>query len=639
MPIREKEHNISKQLTWLFWIFIAGFLLQALIHLGESYYNAQLDKKIENAQIEGIVGSEIIFHIKQIKQQYYQITSILKPETRQLLTKEVDKEIEKVHLLINVLENGGSFSQELKLNLPDNDNVINVLYYRPETESDYNILSISVKPKLQKIRIQFDKTNLLLDQANNLLEKNSRLITRQLAVIQKNIKNVDPLFVRLLENTNRIHYQQQNRLKALKASVAEQKSYFKAGQYFIIGLILLVGLLFFILISRQIHDMAEALQTEKNKALAATESKSIFLANMSHEIRTPLNAITGFINILKEQENNPDKLQYLKTIDKSSQSLLGIINDILDFSKVESNKLEFDFIDFDPQDSFSSVADLFKAKCSEKNILLVVDMDPDLPNSLHSDPLRIKQVLSNLLSNAVKFTDPGKTIKLEIKYSRPNQELFVAVIDEGIGIPKEKQNTIFEAFSQAETNTTRKYGGTGLGLAISSLLIELLGGRLALQSEEGQGSKFYFTLPIQEGDKIQASADNSVNTLSYHGKLLLVEDNKTNQMLMGAIFKKMGVDYDLAEDGLLAVEAYRNHSYNLILMDENMPNMSGSEAARQIRELEAVGGKPHTPIVALTANAMKGDRERFLNAGMDDYLSKPLKIPELNRILKKFLNS
>ncbi len=462
------------------------------------------------------------------------------------------------------------------------------------------------------------------------------MVSNHLARIQKITKNTNPLFIRLIETSNRINYHQQNELAKLEAGIAEQKFYFKVIQYASIVALLLLVIYFARFVSLQIHDMAEHIEDQKDKALAATESKSIFLANMSHEIRTPLNAITGFIKLLKEQENDPNKINYLKTIDNSSQSLLGIINDILDFSKIESNKIEFDFIDFDPRDSFNSVADLFKAKCSEKNILLEVIINHEMPPALYSDPLRIKQVISNLLSNAVKFSTPGKTIRLEINYDRKYDELNVSVIDQGVGISYEKQQKIFDAFSQAESNTTRQYGGTGLGLAISSLLVQFLGGHLKVDSEPNKGSKFFFTIPVTEGKPIKKASGAIVNNPEIKGKLLLVEDNKTNQMLMGAILKKMNLEFDLAEDGNEAVEAFQDNRYDLILMDENMPNMSGSQATHVIRQIEQETGA-HVPIIALTANAMKGDRERFLKSGMDDYLSKPLQIPELNRVLQKYL--
>lgn len=630
---------ITKLLSMLFWIFLIGFALQAAIHMAQTHYSEKLDREIQNAQIQGILGGEIISHIQEVEKSYYALTNQLKPKTRALITKEVEVHIDEINNLINVLEHGGVFTQQLQLNLPDKDNVINTWTYNPTKQQAYDILRIDVVPKLNAILEQFDKTNALLDVAYDMLENNSELFTQQLEKIQHDIKRTNPLFIRLLENTNRIHYQQQNYLKQLEEDVEEQKFGFKIVQYASIVFLLLLSLVLFKVISRHIDKMTQALQVQKDKALAATESKSQFLANMSHEIRTPLNAITGFINLLKQQESEPTKVKYLNTIDNSSQSLLGIINDILDFSKIESNKLEFDLIDFDPHESFSSVADLFKAKCSEKNILLHVNIDKEMPQSLHSDPLRIKQVISNLLSNAVKFSEEGKEITLDIKYNRAYQELSVVVVDQGIGISEEQQGKIFEAFSQAEANTTRQFGGTGLGLAICSLLVELLGGHLDVESELGVGSRFSFSLPIKEGQPINKASTTVKHTAEISGRVLLVEDNATNQLLMGAILKKMQIQYDLAKDGLEAVTAFEEHNYDLILMDENMPNMSGSQATQKIRELEMESNLGHTPIVALTANAMKGDRERFIQAGMDDYLSKPLQIPELNRVIQEYLSS
>lgn len=630
---------ITKLLSMLFWIFLIGFALQAAIHMAQTHYSEKLDREIQNAQIQGILGGEIISHIQEVEKSYYALTNQLKPKTRALITKEVEVHIDEINKLINVLEHGGVFTQQLQLNLPDKDNVINTWTYNPTKQQAYDILRIDVVPKLNAILEQFDKTNALLDVAYDMLENNSELFTQQLEKIQHDIKRTNPLFIRLLENTNRIHYQQQNYLKQLEEDVEEQKFGFKIVQYASIVFLLLLSLVLFKVISRHIDKMTQALQVQKDKALAATESKSQFLANMSHEIRTPLNAITGFINLLKQQESEPTKVKYLNTIDNSSQSLLGIINDILDFSKIESNKLEFDLIDFDPHESFSSVADLFKAKCSEKNILLHVNIDKEMPQSLHSDPLRIKQVISNLLSNAVKFSEEGKEITLDIKYNRAYQELSVVVVDQGIGISEEQQGKIFEAFSQAEANTTRQFGGTGLGLAICSLLVELLGGHLDVESELGVGSRFSFSLPIKEGQPINKASTTVKHTAEISGRVLLVEDNATNQLLMGAILKKMQIQYDLAKDGLEAVTAFEERKYDLILMDENMPNMSGSQATQKIRELEMESNLGHTPIVALTANAMKGDRERFIQAGMDDYLSKPLQIPELNRVIQEYLSS
>jgi len=633
---KNSPFNISKRLKQLFWIFLIGFAAQAVINYVQNYYSDRLDAEIDNAQIQGILGDEIIQRISEIERNYYKLVNQINPNTRYLTLKEVDKDIDEVIKLINVLEKGGTFEQELSLNLPDIDNVINNWSFTPIANQPYNILRIDAIPKLNAIRKQFDTTNLLLDEIHHLMGQDSPKLTDQMQTVLQSIKRTDPLFVRIQENINRIHYQHQNHLRQLKADIKQQKSIFIAFQYISIALLLMLGWIMFKFITRHIGALAHDLQEEKDKALAATESKSFFLANMSHEIRTPLNAITGFISLLKQQEKEPTKLKYLTTIDHSSQSLIGIINDILDYSKIESNKLEFDLIDFDPHEAFNSVADLFKAKCSEKNILMHVSIDPEMPHSIHADPLRIKQVVSNLLSNAVKFTPTGKQINLVINFDNVQNELTISVEDQGIGISPEHQARIFEAFSQAETHTTRKYGGTGLGLAISSLLIGLMGGRISLESESQKGSRFFFKIPVNEGKPIQKVSDKFEHHGELSGTVLLVEDNATNQLLMGAILKKMGLEFNIAKDGIEAVTAYQQKTYDLILMDENMPNMSGSEATQKIREIEAETLK-HTPIIALTANAMKGDRERFIGAGMNDHLSKPIQIPELNRVIGQYL--
>ncbi|MFT5660947.1 MAG: PAS domain S-box-containing protein [Sulfurimonas sp.] len=372
----------------------------------------------------------------------------------------------------------------------------------------------------------------------------------------------------------------------------------------------------------------------KEKAEFSTNAKSEFLANMSHEIRTPMNAIMGFIGILKKEETDTKKLQYLETIDSSSKSLTNIINDILDFTKIESGRLAIEYIDFNPQVELKSIEDLFKVKCEEKSINLSIKLR-ELPIFLNGDILRLKQVLNNLLSNAIKFTQSNKKITLDVSYD--NNHLFVSVKDEGIGISEEYQEKIFESFSQADNSTTRKYGGTGLGLSISYNLIQLMGGELKVRSNLDSGSEFYFSLPLKTGKVIENRISTKKDIDFTHRKLLLVEDNKPNQLFMKVILKKMSINFNIANDGLEAIEAFKNNKYDVILMDENMPNMNGVEATKNILGIEKEQGLKHTPIIALTANALKGDREKFLEAGMDEYLTKPIDKNMLSEMLDKVL--
>ena len=382
------------------------------------------------------------------------------------------------------------------------------------------------------------------------------------------------------------------------------------------------------------------LEIEKNKAQRFAQAKSIFLANMSHEIRTPLNSILGFITLLKDEELNASARNYVNIIEKSSKNLLNIINDILDLSKIEEGKVSIEEVEFNLDDEIESIVQLFYSIVHEKNITLKINKI-NTNHNIISDPTRIKQIITNLISNAIKFTPNDKKVELNIVYEPKDSTLSVSVIDEGIGIEKKQLEKIFEAFAQADDSTTRKYGGTGLGLSISSSLVKLLGGELKVESEVNKGSKFYFTIPVKEGNDfpIEVSKQKIV-TVEFDYKVLLVEDNKANQMFMKVVLRKLGLHIDIANDGLEAIEMYKNNykKYDLILMDENMPNMLGTDATKEIRKFEKENNISHIYIIALTANALTGDREKFIKAGMDEYLSKPLDIEKLKEILRKLKN-
>jgi len=382
-----------------------------------------------------------------------------------------------------------------------------------------------------------------------------------------------------------------------------------------------------------IESQIEIANKERDKAVKASKSKSEFLANMSHEIRTPLNAINGFIELLQESELDKKKQEYLKIVNNSSNNLLSIINDILDFSKIESGQLLIDKIDFDPSKEFDLLVKSFESQFKEKDIGFITKTT-NLPKGLNADLLRIQQVINNLLSNAYKFTNKNNNVYLEILYQ--DSFLKVLVKDEGVGISEEYQKKIFDSFSQEDSSTTRKYGGTGLGLSISYNLVKLMDGVLEVESKIGIGSTFHFTIPVSSNhNKMKKNVIS--NDILFKGNILLAEDNKANQMFMKVILKKLGLDFDIANDGIEAVKMFKKNHYDLILMDENMPNMSGTEATKAILDLEKSIELEHTPIVALTANSLVGDKERFLEAGMDEYLSKPLKKDNLIEVLEKFI--
>ncbi len=388
---------------------------------------------------------------------------------------------------------------------------------------------------------------------------------------------------------------------------------------------------------KQLLKINHLLQFAKKESEYASLQKSRFLANMSHEIRTPLNAITGFISLLRDKETDIEKLKYLKIICNSSDQLLKIINDILDFSKIESGKVELTPINFYPFEDLIITGELFKAKASESGILLKIKYNKNMPKILYGDLVKIKQILSNLLSNAIKFAPKNSIVKCIIWYDKAGR-LNIRIKDYGIGISKEKQESIFESFSQAEDSIVREYGGTGLGLAISAKLTQILEGRLTVDSEEGKGSVFTLSVALPLGEvEEETNPVLSNRHLSVDGHILIVEDNETNSMFLGITLSNEGMTYDVAYNGVDAVEKFKAQHYDLILMDENMPKLSGSSATKIIRKIEKEEKLKHTPIISLTANAFNGDRERFLKAGMDDYISKPVEPDNLIQLIRNFI--
>lgn len=394
----------------------------------------------------------------------------------------------------------------------------------------------------------------------------------------------------------------------------------------------------------------EAQLTEaKDAAERSARAKEEFLANMSHEIRTPMNAMLGFAKLLQETPLNETQMDYLAAIDLSGEALLAIINDILDLSKIEAGQLRFESKAFSIRESLKSLQRIFKAKIDEKGLSLTTLIGPGVPDILIGDQIRLNQILMNLVGNAIKFTEEGQ-IDIEVKSIEESEEqvhLLFEVTDTGIGIPEEKQLSIFKSFTQASGETTRKYGGTGLGLTICKRIVELQGGRIGVHSEPGEGASFYFELnflaPSSEDLQNHLSKDHQVqaNTSSQSElnfsqlRILVAEDNPMNQLLVRRILEGMEIPYELAQTGLQALELVKLETFDLVLMDIQMPEMDGYEATRSIRQLPAPKGE--IPIIALTAHAFAEEKAKCLTVGMNDFLPKPFQPDQLRQKLRQLL--
>jgi signal transduction histidine kinase/DNA-binding response OmpR family regulator len=504
---------------------------------------------------------------------------------------------------------------------------------------------------LQKIsdddssEIYIDRLDLLVHEKLN----NSKIINDQRRYYVQGSSDSAEFINRSLELNDSIrvvtHQIENSRQKLLlKSTLTTEKSGRKAlySGTLLIVIVLFCGIILFLIIINRIvkqHGLIQKLDVSEKKVRESVRIKELFIANMSHEIRTPMNAIVGFTNLLQKRELDEESKGYVKTIQQSSEALLAIINNVLDLSKIEADMMHIDSYPFSLSGLFGSVVTMFKSRFEEKGIKVLVETQESLPDILDGDPARLTQILMNLIGNALKFTNRGSVI---IKISNEGMtgdyiQVGILVQDTGIGIQRDKLPFIFDRFRQAEDSITRKYGGTGLGLAIVEDLVTIQKGSISVESEPGKGTSFKLIIPykLSTGDfrteRVDLTTANRLVNLSGI-EILVVEDNEINKLLLTQLFKNWEVKYDVTGNGKQAIEKLKNKHYSIILMDIQMPVMDGYTATREIRE--NLGLK--TPIIAMTAHAMQGEREKCLGYGMNDYIAKPIHEVKLQDLIVRY---
>lgn len=605
----------------------------------------RLRAQLANEAARLFVGEEIVRGIQGLEKDIYSMSAATSPVSHRRVLGQIDAKLAKLRHDLGVLEQGGTVTRTVSLNLSGLDEMVREATYVPTPEARAFVMeTIEITPLLDQVRDKALRLDALIDRRQDCMDRQDPgCLYRLLPEITLFMKQLPPYFERLNENANRLFADGSGQLRELEQAMNSQGSRLKAIEMTLLSLIIvLAGTILVVFMRRleqtnaQLNQAITEITEARNQAERASRAKSEFVSRMSHELRTPLNAIIGFADILEDEPLSPSHRGYVGLIQGAGRHLMELINAVLDHAKIEAGGLQLEQIAFDLPDTIEAVRTMIAERADARGLEFTVSLDPALPRYLVGDPTRLRQVLLNLLNNAVKFTEHGSVaLRIGVDQAR----LIFSIRDTGIGMDEAAQARLFQPFSQADGSITRKYGGTGLGLMITKELIEAMDGGIEVESAPGVGTCFWFSLPLRVAEAPDAAGPAGTPTLpagfQLPGPVLLVDDNRVNQRLAGAMLDRLGLVHVCADHGAEALERIAGTDFALILMDMEMPVMDGISATRELRRREAAEGRPPRPVVAMTANALSEDRERCFQAGMNGYIAKPVSLGALRAELAR----
>jgi len=658
MMLTKPNTSASKRVFLIQVVFIVGFL--AIFALEQLFANLieKLDQVSQNERSRLFIGEQMIRDIESIEMSVYRMAIATGNNSLQQFENAIQRDVSQLKHSLDVLKQGGSVSQVISLNIESNEQMVTTVNYQPSIASGTILEVIELEPLVNEITEKTPVFRQLIEakethrQAGNVQETADH--EQQ---IRYYIKQIPAFFTRIKENANRLNFNSHQKLAELEQNIAAKKTYYQTTKFILIFLVVLSVMIIGIVFSRQINrinqqltETYQAMLVAKEDADKASRAKSDFVSRMSHELRTPLNAILGFAQLLELDQLTAQQATQVGYINQAGKHLLELINQVLDIAKIEAGQLDIEQIQIKLVDLVSEIGDMQHERVAQKGLSLYLEVSEDLPEFVQGDPTRLKQVLINLIGNAVKFCETG-SIRLKV-FPLSETTIRFEIIDTGIGMDEPTQNKLFNPFIQADSSITRRYGGTGLGLTLCKEIVEAQQGKIGVVSELGKGSCFWFELPMPRIQAISAAnqrdstSSNQSISINHHTvsnrlkdtSVLLVEDNHINQMIAISFLKRLEIKPDIANNGQEALDMLHNQSYDLILLDLEMPIMDGYTAIQKIRENESSHPSQKRQIViAMSANALSEDKQRAFDLGIDDYITKPVNLPLLKSTLEKWL--